>query len=107
MIDPCGSQGEQLHHASYIQRNQAFDILKLRGGYNEHWMVFWITARFLTGAARFVKLGVPIWRQPIPASRGLRPKHQSECTPDGFYQDRSSARSAVRTTSSRIQAEPC
>jgi hypothetical protein len=61
MIDPSGSQGEQLHHTNYIQRNQAFDILKLRGDYNEQWTVFWVTAHFLTGAARFSELGVPIW----------------------------------------------
>ncbi|MBI4875952.1 MAG: hypothetical protein HY822_15050 [Acidobacteria bacterium] len=62
MIDPGGSQGEQLHHTNYIQRNQAFDILKLRGDYNESWTVFWITAHFLTGAARFAEMGVPIWK---------------------------------------------
>ena len=63
MIDPWGSQGEQLHHTNYIQRNQAFDILKLRGDYNEQWTVFWVTAHFLTGAARFAEMGVPIWAQ--------------------------------------------
>jgi len=62
MIDPYGSQGEQLHHTNYIQRNQAPDIRKLRGDYNEHWTVFWITAHFLTGAARFAELGFPVWR---------------------------------------------
>lgn len=63
MIDPYGSQGEQLHHTNYIQRNQAPDIRKLRGDYNEQWTVFWITAHFLTGAARFAELGYPIWKQ--------------------------------------------
>ena len=61
MIDPAGSQGEQLHHTNYIQANQAYDITRLRGDYNERWTVFWITAHFLTGAARFAELGVAVW----------------------------------------------
>ena len=27
------------------------------------WTVFWITAHFLNGAARFAELGVPIWEE--------------------------------------------
>jgi hypothetical protein len=37
------------------------DVLALRGGYREEWTVFWITAHFLTAAARFVELGLDIW----------------------------------------------
>lgn len=40
------------------------ELAKLRGDYNKSWTVFWITAHFLTGAARVVELGVPIWIQP-------------------------------------------
>ena len=61
MIDSYGSQGEQLHHTNYLQADQAADAGRLRGDYNERWTVFWITAHFLTGAARFVELGVPVW----------------------------------------------
>src|SRR4051812_25605551 len=42
-----------------LQRD-GYRIEKLRGDYNESWTVFWITAHFLTGAARFVELGVPL-----------------------------------------------
>jgi hypothetical protein len=60
LIDPYGSQGEQMHHTNYGQLQQAPDIFALRGSYNEQWTVFWITAHFLTAAARFLELGVPI-----------------------------------------------
>ena len=62
LIDPYGSQGEQMHHTNYGQRAQPAHVLHERGSYNEQWTVFWITAHFLTGAARFAELGVPIWR---------------------------------------------
>lgn len=61
LIDARGSQGEQMHHTNYGQRNDAAAILGGRGGYNEQWTVFWITAHFLTGAARFAEFGVPVW----------------------------------------------
>lgn len=62
MIDVHGSQGEQLHHTNYMLGREApFDFLKLRGDYHEAWTVFWVTAHFLTGAARFAELGVPVW----------------------------------------------
>ena len=60
LIDPYGGQGEQMEHTNYVQRKRAFDLNDFRGGYNDQWTVFWITAHFLTGAARFVELGVPI-----------------------------------------------
>lgn len=62
LIDPYGSQGEQMEHTNYIQRSRSPGMESLRGGYNEAWTVFWITAHFLTGAARLAELGVPIWR---------------------------------------------
>lgn len=61
LIDPYGSQGEQMHHTNYGQGGTPQAPLAGRGGYNERWTVFWITAHFLTGAARFIELGAPIW----------------------------------------------
>jgi hypothetical protein len=61
IIDPYGSQGEQLQQTNYAQRDRPVALEKLRGDYNEEWTVFWITAHFLTGAARFSELGVNIW----------------------------------------------
>jgi hypothetical protein len=60
LIDPYGSQGEQLQQTNYAQRGADIELGKLRGGYHETWTVFWITAHFLTGAARFIELGVPL-----------------------------------------------
>ncbi|MCS7314757.1 MAG: hypothetical protein RMI94_01695 [Bryobacterales bacterium] len=61
LIDPYGSQGEQLEQTNYTQARREVDPARLRGDYNERWTVFWITAHFLTGAARFLELGVPVW----------------------------------------------
>ena len=58
LIDPQGSQGEQIQHTNFAQRGEMSDINKLRGGYSEDWTVFWITAHFLNAAARFQELGV-------------------------------------------------
>jgi hypothetical protein len=63
MIDPYGSQGEQFQQTNYAQRGHDIPLNEMRGGYNESWTVFWITAHFLTGAARFIELGVPVWKQ--------------------------------------------
>ena len=53
-----------MQQTNYAQRGVDLPLHKLRGGYHEDWTVFWITAHFLTGAARFVELGVPIWDDP-------------------------------------------
>ncbi len=58
LIDLFGSQGEQLQHTNYTQRNNMTDIYQLRGGYSEDWTVFWITTHFLNAAARFEEMGV-------------------------------------------------
>lgn len=58
LIDPYGSQGEQLQHTNFAQRGDMSDVYKLRGGYAEGWTVFWITAHFLNSAARFIDMGV-------------------------------------------------
>lgn len=62
IIDPYGSQGEQLQQTNYAQRGRDVEIAEMRGGYHEAWTVFWITAHFLNGAARFSELGVPVWK---------------------------------------------
>jgi hypothetical protein len=62
LIDPWGSQGEQLQETNYVQtRGEAPDLAAMRGGYNERWTVFWITAHFLNGAAQLAEMGVPLW----------------------------------------------
>jgi hypothetical protein len=61
LIDPYGSQGEQLQQTNYAQLGRDVGLAEMRGGYHETWTVFWITAHFLTGAARFAELGVPVW----------------------------------------------
>jgi len=58
LIDPFGSQGEQLQHTNFAQHGDMSDIYKLRGGYSESWTVFWITAHFLNAAARFIELEI-------------------------------------------------
>ncbi len=59
LIDARGGQGEQMEQTNYTQRQG--DAAFRRGDYNETWTVFWITTHFLTGAARFAELGVPVW----------------------------------------------
>jgi hypothetical protein len=61
LIDAQGSQGEQLQQTNYAQRGRDVEFSEMRGGYHETWTVFWITAHFLNGAARFAELGVPVW----------------------------------------------
>jgi hypothetical protein len=63
LIDPYGSQGEQLQQTNYAQRGADVPLSAMRGDYNENWTVFWITAHFLTGGARFLELGVPVWQE--------------------------------------------
>lgn len=52
LIDPYGSQGEQIQQTNYTQNHQdARPFEEYRGGYVEDWTVFWITAHFLNAAA--------------------------------------------------------
>ncbi len=60
MIDPSGSQGEQLQHTNFGQSGDLSATARLRGGYSEHWTVFWITAHFLNAAAEFNRMGVDL-----------------------------------------------
>jgi hypothetical protein len=58
LIDPMGSQGEQIQHTNFAQHGDMSNVFKLRGGYSESWTVFWITAHFLNAAAQFKEMGV-------------------------------------------------
>lgn len=58
MINPFGSQGEQLQNTNFAQHGDMSNVYKLRGGYSESWTVFWITAHFLHAAAQFEEMGV-------------------------------------------------
>lgn len=60
MIDPYGSQGEQIQHTNFGQHGDMSDVFRLRGGYSESWTVFWITAHFLNAAAEFERMGVDL-----------------------------------------------
>ena len=53
LVDPYGSQGEQIQQTNFAQRGDMSNVHKLRGGYAERWTVFWITAHVLNAAARF------------------------------------------------------
>lgn len=60
LTDPYGSQGEQMQETNFAQAGEMSDVYRLRGGYAEHWTVFWITAHFLNAAARFQEMGVSL-----------------------------------------------
>jgi hypothetical protein len=62
ILDPWGSQGEQMQHTNFIQSGDMSDTSRVRGGYAEHWTVFWITAHFLNAAAQFEEMGVDLDR---------------------------------------------
>ena len=53
LVDPYGSQGEQIQQTNFAQHGDMSNVHKLRGGYSERWTVFWITAHFLNAAASF------------------------------------------------------
>ncbi len=58
LIDPFGSQGEQIQHTNFSQRGNMDDVTRMRGGYSEGWTVYWITAHFLNAAAQFQEMGL-------------------------------------------------
>ncbi len=62
LIDPLGSQGEQIQQTNFAQQGDMSDVRKLRGGYSEGWTVLWITAHFLNAAAQFTEMGVDLGR---------------------------------------------
>jgi hypothetical protein len=57
MIDPRGSQGEQLQQTNFAQHGDLDDLARMRGGYAESWTVFWMTAHFLHAAAVLEEAG--------------------------------------------------
>jgi hypothetical protein len=63
-LDPAGSQGEQLQQTRFAQGGDLSDPDRFRGGYVEGWTVFWITAHFLTAAAKLEEMGEleRLWR---------------------------------------------
>lgn len=86
MIDPRGSQGEQIQQTNFGQSGQLTDVFRLRGGYSEHWTVFWMTAHFLNAAAQFEALGVDLDRvETSLAATG--PSVAPETTPAPLYRD--------------------
>ncbi len=60
MIDPFGSQGEQIQQTNFAQHGDMSNVFRLRGGYSESWTVFWMTAHFLNAAAEFDRMGVDL-----------------------------------------------
>ncbi|MEM9479322.1 MAG: hypothetical protein AAGA58_06630 [Verrucomicrobiota bacterium] len=58
LTDPWGAAGEQLHQTNYAQHYDYSDLKGVRGGYEEGWDIYWISAHFLTAAAQFKEMGV-------------------------------------------------
>ena len=60
ILDPYGSQGEQMMHTNYAQSGHMSDLRFSGEAILRHWTVFWITAHFLNAAARFEEMGVEL-----------------------------------------------
>lgn len=58
LIDPMGSQGEQMHQTNYAQHYDYDSLEGVRGDYVESWNVYWISAHFLVAAAQLDEMGV-------------------------------------------------
>ncbi|MFO1050633.1 MAG: exo-alpha-sialidase [Planctomycetota bacterium] len=82
LIDPFGSQGEQIQQTNYAQHGDMSDVFRLRGGYSEGWTVFWITAHFLHAAASFERMGVD-----LDAIDGPQARIDSRIAPAPLYRD--------------------
>lgn len=59
MTDASGSIGEQIQHTNYGLHGRPTPG-RYRGGYNEKWKVFWMTAHFLNAAAEFKEMGADL-----------------------------------------------
>lgn len=57
-----GVQGEQMFQTNYQQHDAVDQVEGMRGGYAEVWNIYWISAHFLTAAAKLEQLGVE-WRE--------------------------------------------
>ena len=60
LTDETGSLGEQILQTNYKHMGDMRDVYHFRGGYSEHWTVFWLTAHFLNAAADFAEM--KIWK---------------------------------------------
>ena len=60
LLDPFGSQGEQMHQTNYAQHYDYTDLDGVRGDYVEQWNVYWISAHFLVAAAQLEQMGVDV-----------------------------------------------
>ena len=58
LIDPLGSQGEQMHQTNYAQHYDYDDLKGVRGDYVESWNVYWISAHFLVATSKLDEMGV-------------------------------------------------
>ncbi len=62
LTSPSGALGEGIQHTYYDMPDNSLgghlDAIGQRGGYKEHWTVFWLTAHFLNAAAEFREMGV-------------------------------------------------
>ena len=58
LLDPKGSQGEQIQQTNYAQHYDYQDLAGVRGDYIESWNVYWISAHFLVAAAQLDEMGV-------------------------------------------------
>lgn len=58
LLDPRGSQGEQIQQTNYAQHYDYEDLAGVRGDYVESWNVYWISAHFLVAAAQLDEMGV-------------------------------------------------
>ncbi len=61
LTDAYGSTGEQIDHTNFSQQHKRTTLETFRGGFAEHWVVFWLTAAFLNAAARFEILGISLF----------------------------------------------
>ena len=84
LIDPFGSQGEQIQQTNFGQQGEMTDVFRLRGGYSERWTVFWITAHFLNAAAQFEAMGVDLDRIEEAIAGGSA---QAATVPAPLYRD--------------------
>lgn len=58
LIDPLGSQGEQMHQTNYAQHYDYENLDGVRGDYVENWNVYWISAHFLVATSKLDQMGV-------------------------------------------------
>ena len=63
LTDIYGSSGEQVDQTNFSQQHNRTTLDTFRGGYAEHWIVFWLTAAFLNAAAQFELMGLSFFAQ--------------------------------------------